>query len=78
MKLFQSRKRQEDEAYVLLKDSIQKTLSDLRVAETNMQQVTDPDLIDYYIYKTKAVQIHYRYLLNCVKKLEDSYTKNPL
>ena len=40
--------------------------------------VTDPDLIDYYIYQTKAVQMRYRYLLNCAKKLEDSYTKNPL
>ena len=78
MKLFFPKRREENEAYTLLKDDIEKTTSDLQAAYTNMQNVTDPDLIDYYIYETKAVQMRYRYLLSCAKKLEDSYTKNPL
>ena len=78
MKLFRSQRQEEMEPYLLLKDDIEKTTSDLQAAYTNMQNVTDPDLIDYYIYQTKAVQMRYRYLLSCAKKLEDSYTKNPL
>ena len=78
MKLFNFQKEEENVAYTLLKDDIEKTTSELNAAYTNMQNVTDPDLIDYYIYKTKAVQMRYRYLLSCAKKLEDSYTKNPL
>lgn len=78
MKLFHFQQQKEIQPYLLLKDDIEKTTSDLQAAYTNMQNVTDPDLIDYYIYQTKAVQMRYQYLLNCVKKLEDSYTKNPL
>lgn len=78
MKLFRSQRQEENEPYMLLKDDIERTTSDLQAAYTNMQNVTDPDLIDYYIYQTKAVQMRYRYLLSCAKKLEDSYTKNPL
>ncbi|MBQ2282658.1 MAG: DUF2508 family protein, partial [Agathobacter sp.] len=40
--------------------------------------VVEPDLIDYYIYQAKAVQMRYKFLLNCVKQIEDSQTKNPL
>ena len=78
MKLFQFQKEEENTPYLLLKDDIEKTTSELNAAYTNLQHVTDPDLIDYYIYQTKAVQMRYRYLLSCAKKLEDSYTKNPL
>ncbi|MBQ2705339.1 MAG: YaaL family protein [Agathobacter sp.] len=78
MKLFKFQKEEENKPYMLLKDDIEKTTSELNAAYTNMQNVTDPDLIDYYIYQTKAVQMRYRYLLSCAKKLEDSYTKNPL
>ncbi len=78
MKLFSFRQPEENKPYMLLKEDIEKTTSELNAAYTNMQNVTDPDLIDYYIYQTKAVQMRYRYLLSCAKKLEDSYTKNPL
>ena len=78
MKLFKFQKEEENKPYMLLKDDIEKTTSELNASYTNMQNVTDPDLIDYYIYQTKAVQMRYRYLLSCAKKLEDSYTKNPL
>lgn len=78
MKLFHFQREEENKPYMLLKDDIEKTTSELNAAYINMQNVTDPDLIDYYIYQTKAVQMRYRYLLSCAKKLEDSYTKNPL
>ena len=78
VKLFKIPSAENEPAYMLLKDDIEKTTSELNAAYTNLQNVTDPDLIDYYIYQTKAVQMRYRYLLNCAKKLEDSYTKNPL
>ncbi len=78
MKLFKLQPAIDDKPYMLLKDDIERTAADLNDAYTNLQNVTDPDLIDYYIYHTKAVQMRYRYLLSCAKKLEDSYTKNPL
>ena len=78
MKLFKLQPSQENTAYMILKDDIEKTASELKAAYTNLQQVTEPELIDYYIYQTNAVQTRYHYLLNCAKKIEDSYTKNPL
>lgn len=77
MKLFNFSSSQENNAYLLLKDDIQKTASELNAAYTNLQQVTEPELIDYYIYQTKAVQTRYHYLLNCAKKLDES-SANPL
>lgn len=62
----------------LLKNDIKKTTEELQLTYTNLENVVDPDLIDYYIYQAKAVQMRYKFLLDCVKKLEDSYTKNPL
>lgn len=72
MKLFNFQKPEENETYMLLKNNIEKTTIELQNAYTNMQNVTEPDLIDYYIYQTQAAQIRYQYLLNCAKKLEDS------
>ena len=72
MKLFNFQKTEENEPYMLLKDNIEKTTIELQNAYTNMQNVTEPDLIDYYIYQTQAAQIRYQYLLKCKKKLEDS------
>ena len=71
MKLFQNAKTEENEAYMLLKDNLEKTNQELQTAYINMQNVTEPDLIDYYIYQSQAAQIRYQYLLNCAKKLED-------
>ena len=78
MKLFRLKSTKNNKSYMLLKDDIKRTTVDLNDAYTNLQNVTDPDLIDYYIYQTKAVQMRYHYLLSCAKKIEDSYTKNPL
>ena len=68
----------EDHTYEELKENLQQASNDLKVLYTNMSNVLDPDLIDYYIYQTKAMQMRYKYLLESVKKIEDSYTKNHL
>lgn len=66
------------DGYATLVDNLQQTTAELKNAYDNLENVVDPDLIDYYIYQAKAVQMRYKFLLGCVKKLEGSYTKNPL
>ena len=67
-----------DEGYLMLVDNLNKTTAELNITYTNLQNVVEPDLIDYYIYHAKAIQMRYKYLLESVKKIEDSYAKNPL
>jgi hypothetical protein len=67
-----------DEGYTMLADGLAQTSLDLKNTYTNLSNVVEPDLIDYYIYQAKAMQMRYKFLLESVKKLEDSYTKNPL
>ena len=38
-------------------------------ALSNFEQAQDPDLIDYYIYKMKACQVRYNYLLKKAKEI---------
>ena len=78
MKLFKLKYAPEEEPYMILKDNIEKTTLELKHAYNNLENVIEPDLIDCYIYQAKAVQMRYKFLLECAKKLEDSYTKNPL
>ena len=77
MKLFKTTP-EPPSGYDMLIDSLHQTSADLQIVYENLQNVVEPDLIDYYIYQAKAVQMRYKFLLGCVKKLEDSYTKNPL
>ncbi|MDD6156987.1 MAG: DUF2508 family protein [Lachnospiraceae bacterium] len=67
-----------DNGYVLLLDSLAKTSEELQSAYDTLENVTDPDLIDAYIYQAKAVQLRYKCLLESIKKMEGSYAKNPL
>lgn len=84
MKLFQMAKERQNgqdnysKTYDLLKHDLARTTDELNTAYTNLQNVIEPDLIDYYIYQTKAAQMRYKFLLECVKKIEDSYARNPL
>lgn len=62
--------------------------AELDIASENINFVSDPMLVDYFIFKAKAVQIRYRYLLNRARKmgieskeytekmLENKYCKN--
>ena len=69
MKLFKSTPVTDD-SYAALKDNLMRTTDELRVAYANLENVVEPDLIDYYIYQAKAVQMRYKFLLECVKKIE--------
>jgi hypothetical protein len=84
MKIFKQTPDETD-GYAVLLDNLQQTGAELRIAYDNLQNVVEPDLIDYYIYQTKAVQMRYKFLLECVKKLDlqqkeksSCYTRNPL
>ena len=77
MKFSKSVSKENDRYNVLLND-LRKTSDELKNVYNNLENVSDPDLIDYYIYQAKAVSMRYKFLLNCAKKIEDSYTKNPL
>jgi len=78
MKLFRSQNKNNNEPYMLLQEDIKRTTSELNVAYINLQNVVDPDLIDYYIYQTKAVQMRYNFLINCAKKLDEFNMKESL
>ena len=45
-------------------EDLEKTKGELETAYSGFDNVTDPDLIDYYIYEVNAVLKRYRYLLN--------------
>lgn len=67
-----------DKRYALLLDDLDRTKHDLDSAYANLSNVTEPDLIDCYIYEVQSVQMRYKFLLSRVKQIEDSYAKNPL
>ena len=69
---------EDKDGYKLLLNDIKKTSDEVKNVYINLENVSDPDLIDYYIYQAKAVSMRYKFLLNCAKKIEDSYAKNPL
>lgn len=73
MKLFKNTPAQ-DEGYQLLVQDLKRTSDDLRNVYANLENVVEPDLIDYYIYQAKAVQTRYKFLLNCVKKIEQTHS----
>jgi hypothetical protein len=61
--------RQETEVTLLLQD-LDRTQMDLASAYANLEYMTDPDLIDYYIYQVKAVQMRHKFLLTKVRQLQ--------
>lgn len=67
-----------DKRYALLLEDLDRAKHDLDSAYTNLANVTEPDLIDCYIYEVQSVQMRYKFLLSRVKQIEDSYAKNPL
>lgn len=53
MKLF---KTTSADGYAILLDNLKQTTAELQNTYANLENVVDPDLIDYYIYQAKAVQ----------------------
>ena len=45
-------------------EDLEKTKYELETAYCGFDHVTDPDLIDCYIYEVNAIMKRYRYLLN--------------
>lgn len=49
--------------------SIEKVKKALECAYSNFEFVTEPELVDSYIYEVKAMQLKYEYLLHQAKTL---------
>ena len=62
-----SKPQEEEKAKTLrecILEDLEKTKCDLETAFCGFDNVTDPDLIDCYIFEVNAVMKRYRYLLN--------------
>ncbi|MCR5792915.1 MAG: YaaL family protein [Lachnospiraceae bacterium] len=53
-----------------LEKDLERTLISLETAYTNFENVTDPDLIDCYIYEVNAAQKRYQFLLKKLAPLQ--------
>ena len=53
-----------------LLEDLKKTRYALEVAYSGFDNVTDPDLIDCYIYEVNSVQKRYKFLLELVRQME--------
>lgn len=54
--------------YTVLLDDLERTKRELEHVYSAFSNVTDPDLIDAYIYQLNSAQLRYRFLLNSVKE----------
>lgn len=70
MRLFKNAST-DDDGYTILLQDLQQTTRELKNTYANLSNAVDPDLIDYYIYQAKAVQMRYKFLLNRVKQIEN-------
>ena len=55
-----------------LKSNIDNAKNELHLAMENFNNVTEPKLIDFYIYKIQSEQTRYEQLLNEYKSFENS------
>ena len=53
-----------------LLEDLKKARYALEVAYSGFDNVTDPDLIDCYIYEVNSVQKRYKFLLELVRQME--------
>ena len=72
MKLFSKKRTPQDD---LLLNEINKTKLALESANSNFENVTDPDLIDCYIFEVNAVQKRYKFLLRQAKEMDRTSNK---
>lgn len=70
MKLQFSQQAYQNTERTSLLDDIAKTKFALEVAYSGFDYVTEPDLIDSYIYQVNAVMKRYKYLLEQAAKLD--------
>lgn len=57
-----------DASYTVLLDDLERTKKELEHVYSAFSNVTEPDLIDAYIYQLNSAQLRYRFLLNSVKE----------
>jgi hypothetical protein len=60
-----------DKRYAVLLEDLERTEHDLDSAYMKLGNVTEPDLIDCYIYEVQSLQMRYRFLLKRVKQIEE-------
>ncbi|MEY8332698.1 DUF2508 family protein [Lachnospiraceae bacterium 47-T17] len=66
----QPRNEKKDTRYTVLLDDLARTKKELDHVYAAFSNVTDPDLIDAYIYQLNSAQLRYRFLLNSVKEYQ--------
>lgn len=62
--------KKKDAHYTVLLDDLARTKEELDHVYATFENVTEPDLIDAYIYQLNSVQLRYRFLLNSVKQYQ--------
>lgn len=60
--------QKKDASYTVLLDDLERTKKELEHVYSAFSNVTEPDLIDAYIYQLNSAQLRYRFLLNSVKE----------
>lgn len=60
----------EDKDKKRLLDDLKLTRAELEIAYSGFDNVTDPDLIDCYIYKVNAVLMRYKFLMQKAAELD--------
>ncbi len=60
--------KKNDASYTVLLDDLERTKKELEHVYSAFSNVTEPDLIDAYIYQLNSAQLRYRFLLNSVKE----------
>ena len=60
-------KKKNNMSFEHILDELENSRIRMNVAFSNFEAVLDPDLIDYYIYKAKAEEHHYQFLLRQLK-----------
>ena len=63
MKLFKTTPQPPD-GYAILLDNLKQTTAELQNTYANLENVVDPDLIDYYIYQAKAYRCAINFFLD--------------
>jgi len=58
------------EEKVLLRKYINYALIEWKSATLNFETAESTDMVEYYIYKMKACEVRYQYLLNQIKNFE--------
>lgn len=66
----QPQAQKKDTCYTVLLDDLERTKKELDHVYDAFANVTEPDLIDAYIYQLNSAQLRYRFLLNSVKEYQ--------